>query len=70
MEENIREERTKIMRKYVVGCVHAVVGKKKLLVQFIYGQKIYMSCVSLSYLRSKEEVCLDMDDKISNLPKK
>ena len=29
-----------------------------------------MICVSLSYVCSKEEACLDMDDPISDLPQK
>ena len=39
MEENTREGRVRSMRKYVVGCVQAVVGKNKLLVQFEDGHK-------------------------------
>ena len=33
MEDNTKEGRTRIMRKDTVGCVQAVVWKKKLLVQ-------------------------------------
>ena len=33
MEEKTREVRNRRMRKYVVGCVKDVIGKKKLLVQ-------------------------------------
>ena len=34
LEDIIMEGRSRNMRKDVVGCVHAVVGKKKFLVQF------------------------------------
>ena len=34
MEENTREGIIKMMRKDLMGCVQAVVGKKKLVVQF------------------------------------
>ena len=36
MEEITREGRRSMTRKDVVGCVQAVVGKKKFLVQFEY----------------------------------
>ena len=52
----------------MVGCVQYVVGKKKLLFQFEYGQKRYISYCLLQYLCLKEEVCLEMDEPISNLP--
>ena len=51
-----------------MGCVHAVVGKKRLLVQFKYGQKKDMSSSSLVFLSSKEEV--GMDDPLSNSTEK
>ena len=41
------------MRKDVVGCDQAMVGKKKLLSQFEDGQKKDMSSVLLSYECSK-----------------
>ena len=67
--ENItREGRSRRMRKYVVGCVQSVVGKKNFLVKIENGQKKEMSSSSLVFLSQKEEV--DMDDPISNLPKK
>ena len=34
MEENTREGRIRRIRKVLMGCVQAVVGKKKLVVQF------------------------------------
>ena len=43
MEENKREVRDRRISKYVVGCIQTVVGKKKFLVQFQYGQNKYMS---------------------------
>ena len=52
----------------MVVCVQAVVGKKRFLVQFEYGQKKEMSSCSLVFLCSKEEV--DMDEPLSNSPKK
>ena len=67
-EENIWEGRSIRMRKEVVGCVQDVVGKNKFLVQFKYGMKKDMSSCSLVYVCSKEEV--DMDEPISNYPKK
>ena len=70
MEENTREGRSRRTRKEVVGCVEAVVGKKKFLVQFEYGNKIEKSSISLLYRCSKHEVCLEMDEPISDLPQK
>ena len=37
MEENTREGITRLMSKYLVGCVHNVVGKYRFLVQFEGG---------------------------------
>ena len=58
------------MMKELVGCVQAMVGKKTFLLQFkdVYNKE--MSSFSLQYLCSKEKVCLEMDEPISNLPKK
>ena len=70
IEENTREGRSRGEMKYVVGHVQYLVGRKKLLFQFKYGKKKEMSCVSLSYVCSKEEVCLEMYEPISNLPQK
>ena len=53
MEEKTREGRSSRMSKWLVGCVQAVVGKEKLLVQFKDGQKREISYISLSYLCSK-----------------
>ena len=39
MEENIREGRSRRIRKEVVGCVQTVVGNNKFLVQFQYRHK-------------------------------
>ena len=52
----------------MVGCVQAVVGKKRLLVQLGDGQKKYMSSSQLVFLSSKEEV--EMDEPLSHSPKK
>ena len=66
--ENIkREERIRRMSKEVVGCVHSVVGKKKFLIQFEYGQKKETSSSSLVFVSLKEEV--EMDEAISHYPK-
>ena len=70
MEENTREGRIRRMRKELMGCVQAVVGKKKLLVQFKKLQKKEMIYCSIVYVCSREEICLEMDDPISNLAEK
>ena len=67
LEKITREGRSRRMRKEVVGCVQGVVGKKKFLVLFGYGQKKDMGSSSLLYLSEKEEV--EMEDPISHLPK-
>ena len=70
MEDNMRYVRIRRIMKEVVVCVHDLVGKNNLLVQFEYGKKREISCILLSYVCLKEEVCLDMDEPISYLPKK
>ena len=64
IEENTREGRSRRMRKDMVECVQAVLGKKILLVQFVDGQKKDMSSSLLVFLSSKEEV--EMDDPLSH----
>ena len=59
LEEITREGRIRRIKKEVVGCVQAVVGKNKLLVLFKYGQKKETSSSSLVFLISKEEVVMD-----------
>ena len=61
MKDNTSEGRSMTTRKEVVGCVHAVLGKKKILSEFDYGQNKEMSFVLFLYVCSKEEVCLDID---------
>ena len=56
------------MRKQVVGCVQAVLGKKILLVQLEDGQKKEIISSLLVFLSSKEQV--EMDEPLSNYPKK
>ena len=56
MGDNKREVRIRRMRKYVVGCVQAVVRKKRFSVQFEYGQNKQMSYFLLVFVCSKEEV--------------
>ena len=70
IEDNTRDGRRKSMRKEVVVFVQGMAGKNKLLVQFEDGQKKEISSVSFSCVCSKEEVCLDMDEPISDLPQK
>ena len=52
----------------MVGCVHSVVGEKKFLVLFEYGQKKEIGYSSLVYLSEKEEV--EIEESISHLPEK
>ena len=52
----------------MVGCVKDVVGKKRLLVQFVDDQRKDMNSSSVVFLSFKEEV--EMDEPISNSPKK
>ena len=54
----------------MVGCVQAVVGKKKFVVKFEYGQKKYMSSSSMSYVCEKEEVSEEVDKTIYDIPKR
>ena len=53
-----------------MGCVQALVGKKKFLFKFEDGKKKEMSYFSLTYVCLKEEVCLETDEPISDLPQK
>ena len=68
MENNKREGGSRKMRKEVVGCVQAVAGNNKFLVQFGDWQIKDMSPSSLHFLCSKEEV--EMDEPKSKLPEK
>ena len=68
LEKISREGRSRRMRKYVVGCVQILVGKKKFLNQFEDGQKKEINSSSLVFLSLKEEV--EMDEAISNSPEK
>ena len=70
MEENTRDLVIRRMRKDVVGCVQDVVGKNNFLVPFEHRQKKDMISSSLPYERSKEEVCLKIDELISDLTQK
>ena len=70
IEDNTMEGRRSRIRKERVVCVQAKVVKKKFIVQFKDGKKRHMSSISLSYIFSKQEVCLEMDDPISDLPEK
>ena len=70
MEENTREGGIRSMRKDVVGFVQSLVGKNEFLFKFEYGQKRDMGSCLLVYVCSKQEVWLDMDEPISDLPEK
>ena len=67
-EKTTKEGRIRRTRKYVMGCIQSVVGKKNFLIQFEDGQKKDISSYSLVFLSSKEDV--DMDDPIAHTPKK
>ena len=54
----------------MVGCVQAVLGKNKFLVQYEYGQKKEMSSSYLLYLCEKEEVGQEAYETTSDLPQK
>ena len=54
----------------MVLCIKYLVGKNNNLFQFEYWQKKKMRCVSISYVYSKEEVCLKMNETILKLPPK
>ena len=66
-EENTREGRIRRMRKDLMGCFQDVMGEKKLLAQLKKNQKKEMISCSIVYVCSREEICLEMDDPISNL---
>ena len=68
LEKITREGRSSRIRKEVVGCFQSVVGKKKFLVLFEYGQKKDMGSCSLVYLSEKE--VFEMEESISHLPEK
>ena len=68
MEEKTREGRSRRTRKEATCCIHAMVGKKKFVVQFEDGQKREMSASSLSYVCEKEEVGEEVDKTIYDLP--
>ena len=70
MEDNTREGESSRIRKDMVGYLQAVLGDNKFLVQFKDDQKREMGSISISYLCSKEEVCLQMEDTILDLPQK
>ena len=60
------EGRIMRMSKEVVGCLQAVVGKKKFLVQFEDGQKKDISSSSVVFLSLKDE--FEMDEPLSHSP--
>ena len=51
----------------MVGCIQDVVGNKKFLVKFEDGQKIEITYALLSCVCSKEEVCLEIYETVSDL---
>ena len=70
IEVKTREGRRSRMGKDVVGYVQAMAGTRKLVVQFEDEQKKDMSSCLIQYLCLKKVVCLEMDETISNRPKK
>ena len=68
LEKITREGRRRSMRKEVLGCVHSVVGKKNLLIQFEYGKKKEISYFLIVFLSPKEDI--ETDEAISHSPKK
>ena len=68
MEENTREGRSRRNSKDVMRCFQSMVGKDNFLVKFEDGQKIEMSYCLLAYVCLKQDVCLEMDELISDLP--
>ena len=68
IEENRREGRSMRMRKEVVGCLQAVVGKHIFLFKLLYGQKKDMSSSLLVFLSSKDYN--KMDEPVSNSSEK
>ena len=56
MEENTRDEKNSRIKKEVVGCVHDLVKKNNLLVQFEGGQKREISASLMLYLCYKDRV--------------
>ena len=53
----------------MVGYEQALVGKKRLIFQFVDGQKRVMSASLLLYLREKEYAGQEVDEPIYDLPK-
>ena len=66
LEKITKEERSRRMRKEVVGCVQSAVGKNKFLVLFKDGQKKEIGSFLLVYLSDKEEV--EMEESITLSP--
>ena len=68
MEKNIRDGRTRKMRREVVGRVQYGVGKNNFSVLFKYGKKKDISDSSLSYICEKEEVDEEVHKTIYDFP--
>ena len=51
-------------------CFHTTVGENNFLVQFEDGQKRKVGTFFILCIFSKEEVCLNMKEPISDLPQK
>ena len=65
-----REGRRRRTGKDVVGYVQAMAGKRKLVFQFEDEHRKNMRSCLIQYLCLKKVVCLEMDETISNRPKK
>ena len=68
LEKITRQGRIRRTRKEVLRCVQSVVGKKKFIVQFEYGQNKEISSSLLVFFSLKEEV--KMDETILHSTKK
>ena len=65
LEKIKMEGRSGRMRKEVVGCVKAVLGKKKFLVQFEYGQKKYISYYLRRLIRMRQYHILPKNNNVN-----
>ena len=70
MEENTREGIIRTTRKEVVGCVQDMAEENNSPFKFEDGKKKEMDYFLLTYVCSKDEICLDMDETISELTPK
>ena len=67
MEENTREVRIRRTRKDLIGMCPGCGGREEISSSIQKLQKKEMISCSIVYVCPKEEICLGMDDPISNL---